>query len=267
MKYEFKSFAKINHFLKILDRRKDGYHNIQSAFQLINLFDIITFKKRSDNNINLTCNIKNLQKNNSILDTINIFRKEYGVKRFGLDIYIKKNIPVGGGLGGGSSNAAVTLKALTEIWNIKTNNRLLSNLALKLGSDVPFFLNGKSAWVEGRGEIITDMHLKTHWFILIFSQHSVSTTKIYENFRPSRKYQKYNYDDFMDDKIGNDFEKIVLQKYPSIRKSYDIVSKFTNVNLTGAGGTLFIKLDSLEEAKKVVLKIPNNQNYKIVESC
>ena len=71
----------------------------------------------------------------------------------------------------------------------------------------------------------------------------------------------------MDDKIGNDFEKIVLQKYPSIRKSYDIVSKFTNVNLTGAGGTLFIKLDSLEEAKKIVLKIPNNQNYKIVESC
>ena len=144
---------------------------------------------------------------------------------------------------------------------------MLFNLALKLGSDVPFFLNGKNAWVEGRGEIITNMHLKPHWFILIFSQHNVSTTKIYENFRPPKKYQRYNYDDFVDDKIGNDFEKIVLQKYPSIRKSYDIVSKFTNVNLTGAGGTLFIKLDSLEEAKKVVLKIPNNQNYKIVESC
>jgi len=266
MKYEFKSFAKINHFLNILDRRKDGYHNLQSAFQIIKLFDIITFKKRTDNKINLICNIKDIQ-NNIILDTINIFRKEYKVKIFGLDIHVKKNIPVGGGLGGGSSNAAVTLKALAEIWNIQTNNRLLSNLALKLGSDVPFFLNGKNAWVEGRGEIITNIHIKPHWFILIFSQHSVPTAKIYQTLKPSRKYKRYSYDDFMDNKIGNDFEKIVLQEYPSIRKSYEIVSKFANVNLTGTGGTLFVKLDSLEEAKKIMLKIPNNQNAQIVESC
>ena len=266
MKYEFKSFAKINHFLNILDKRKDGYHNIQSIFQLINLFDVITFEQRSDNIINLNCNIENLKQNNSILDAINIFKKEYKIKKLGLDIYLKKNIPIGGGLGGGSSNAAVTLKALTEIWKIKENNYLLSNLALKLGSDVPFFLNGKNAWVEGRGEIITNVDLKPYWFILIFSQHSVSTTQIYENLMSSRKYQRYDYDDFLDNKIGNDFKDIVLQKYPSIRKSYELISKFANINLTGTGGTLFIKFDTLEEAEKTMLKIPNNQNPKIIES-
>ena len=122
MIFQYKSYAKINRFLNVLDKREDNYHNIQSLFQLINFYDVITFKKRNDNKITIKSNIKNLEKENIIYDVVSLIKDESSCKEFGLDIAIQKNIPLGSGLGGGSSNAATTFLAINDIFKIRMTN-------------------------------------------------------------------------------------------------------------------------------------------------
>lgn len=266
MQYHYKSPAKINLFLNIIKKREDGFHDIQSIFQLINLHDEITFIKNYNNKINFNSNFKSLEKNNSIFDTIDIFRKKYNIKNIGLDIILKKNIPVGAGLGGGSSNAASTLMALSHIFNLNIKKNILAKMGLSLGCDVPFFLNSNNAWVEGKGEIITNLYLKPCWFLIIFSEHIVITKNIYNLIEIPSTYIKNSYDDYLAGRTGNAFEKVVFKKYPSIKKSYDLLSAYGQPRMSGTGGTVFLKLDSLENAKKIVSSIPKNQKSLIVQS-
>ena len=137
----YKSPAKLNLFLNIINKRNDGYHNIQSAIHLINLFDFLTFQKREDNKVVLKSNIKGLEKQNLVLESFKLIKKKYHIKRFGMNIELIKNIPLGSGLGGASSNAATTLMALKKIWNLKIDKKELMSLASSLGSDVPLFIN------------------------------------------------------------------------------------------------------------------------------
>ena len=264
--FHYKSPAKLNLFLKVLNKRIDGFHNIQSIFQLIDFYDYLSFEKRKDNKIEITCNIKNLESNNLIKMAIELFRKKFGVKKYGLNIKLKKNIPIGAGLGGGSSNAATTLIALAQIWNIKITSNSLFDLGLELGSDVPFFLNGMNAWVEGRGEIITNIYLKPKWYLLVFSSHHISTKEIYELIHTENDENKYNFDDFINDKTKNDFEKIILNKYPSIARTKKWLSKYGKSRMTGTGGTFFIDFSNIGNAEKVLSAIPKNHNAIIVKS-
>ena len=264
--FHYKSPAKLNLFLKVLNKRIDGFHNIQSIFQLIDFYDYLSFEKRKDNKIEITCNIKNLESNNLIKMAIELFRKKFGVKKYGLNIKLKKNIPIGAGLGGGSSNAATTLIALAQIWNIKITSNSLFGLGLELGSDVPFFLNGMNAWVEGRGEIITNIYLKPKWYLLVFSSHHISTKEIYELIHTENDENKYNFDDFINDKTKNDFEKIILNKYPSIARTKKWLSKYGKSRMTGTGGTFFIDFSNIGNAEKVLSAIPKNHNAIIVKS-
>ena len=164
----YKSPAKLNLFLNIINKRNDGYHNIQSIFHLIDLFDYLSLNRRSDNRVVFSSNIKILGKDNLVTKSLDIVRKTYKVRNFGMDINLIKNIPLGSGLGGGSSNAATTLIALSEIWSLSISKKDLMALGLKLGSDVPFFINGKNAWVEGRGDKIKKISLDPKWYLLIF---------------------------------------------------------------------------------------------------
>jgi 4-diphosphocytidyl-2-C-methyl-D-erythritol kinase len=197
---------------------------------------------------------------------IKLFRKKFGVKKYGLNIKLKKNIPIGAGLGGGSSNAATTLIALAKIWNIKTTSNSLFDLGLELGSDVPFFLNGMNAWVEGRGEIITNIYLRPKWYLLIFSSQFISTKEIYELASTANDEKKYDFDDFINDRIQNDFEKIVLNKYSSIAKTKKWLSKYGKSRMTGTGGTFFIDFSNVENAERVLSATPKNYNAIIVKS-
>jgi 4-diphosphocytidyl-2-C-methyl-D-erythritol kinase len=201
---------------------------------------------------------------------IELFRKKFSVKNHGLNVKLKKNIPIGAGLGGGSSNAATTLIALAKIWNIKITSNSLFDLGLELGSDVPFFLNGMNAWAEGRGEIITNIYLRPKWYLLIFSPYFISTKEIYELVNTENDEKKYDFDDFINDRVQNDFEKIVLKKYPSITKTKKLFSKYGKPRMTGTGGTFFIDFESAEKAEKVLLAIVANKppslpkNYKAI---
>ena len=149
MQYLYSSPAKVNLFLNILGKREDGYHDIQSIFQLIDLKDEIIFKKRNGGRINLSCNHKTLEEDNIIIKAIDLYSQLSGIDNIGLDILLKKNIPIGRGLGGGSSNAATTLLALNEIYDHKVKLTSLYKASLSIGSDVPFFLHAKNSWVEG----------------------------------------------------------------------------------------------------------------------
>ena len=135
---QFKSYAKINRFIHVVKKRSDGYHDIQSLFQLIDLSDSISFKKRKDDKILIKSNIKELERKNIIFDAISLIKKKYPERNIGLDIDLKKQIPLGAGLGGGSSNAATTLKAVNTIYRLNIKKQQLLTLASRLGADVPF---------------------------------------------------------------------------------------------------------------------------------
>ena len=266
MMLNFRAPAKLNLFLNIVKKRSDGYHDIQSIFHLIDLYDELSFKKRKDNLINLSCNNKKIVTNNIIIEAINTFLEYTGVKKIGMDIYLKKNIPIGGGLGGGSSDAATCLIALNELYNTKLKFSQLNILAKKIGSDVPFFLYNKSAWVEGTGDIVTPIFVRPSWFILIFSKHNVSTTQIFSKYKIKSHYKNYSYDDYMMGVAKNDFENIVFKEYPSIYESYKKLSSYGHARMTGSGGTVFLPQKSLLDAEKVLSCLPKKEKALIVKS-
>ena len=266
MTQSYKSHAKINLFLRIIGQRSDGYHNIQSIFQLIDLHDEISIKKRKDSLIKIKCNVKEIENNNLINKSIDHFLDYTQLPNIGLDIILKKNIPIGGGLGGGSSNAATCLIALNEIYETKLSAIQLKRIARQIGCDVPFFLHQKNAWVEGTGDIITPIFVKPTWLVMIFSKHNISTSDIFSKYTHKNHFREFSYDDYLENNTINDFEEIVFKNYPSIHQSYKYLSSYGRARMTGTGGTVFLPLPSYEEAKKVLSRLPNKEISLIVKS-
>ena len=163
----FKSPAKMNLYLRILDKRNDGFHNLDSSFQLIDLFDQIEITNIDTNEIEIECNPNIIKtKNNIVYTAVNILRERYKIDK-GIRIKIKKNIPIGAGLGGGSSNAATVLIALNQIWDLKIQIHDLMKIGRALGADVPFFINGENALVSGIGDVLTKKESDKAKYILI----------------------------------------------------------------------------------------------------
>ena len=263
---QYKSYAKLNRFIHVLKKRSDGYHEIQSLFQLIDLCDIITFKKRKDKKISIKSNIKKLEQKNIIYETVSLIKDKYPNKNIGLDIELKKQIPLGSGLGGGSSNAATTLKALNSIYNLNMKKQKLLTIGARLGADVPFFVNEKNAWVEGKGEILTNIHIKPSLFILVFSKHVISTREMYQNLNLCDENQDYSYEDFLNGNTSNTFERNVFRNFPSIKKAAEKLSNFGPVRMTGSGGTLFLPEYESERAEKILKELPKKYDTKLVSS-
>ena len=266
MMQNYKSPAKINLFLNIIEKRLDGYHNIQSIFLLIELYVEISFKLRKDNQIRLDCNDSDIARDNLVIKAIDGFLDYTSAKKIGMDIFLKKNIPIGAGLGGGSSNAATTLMALNKIYNSKLRYSQLRAIGNKIGKDITFFLSKKNAWVEGTGDIITPIYLKPTWFILIHSEQKVLTSEIFNEYKVKDQVKNFSYDDYLNNNTKNDFEKIVFKKYPSIFESFQNLSKYGQARLTGTGGTVFLPSPSLVEAEKILLDLPKKEKSIIVKS-
>lgn len=254
----YKSPAKLNLFLNIVNKRNDGYHNIQSVFHLIDLFDYLTFSQRVDNKIIFKSNVKKLEKNNLAVESLDLLRKAYQVKKFGMNIELIKNIPMGQGLGGGSSNAATTLNALSRIWNLIIPKKDLISLALNLGSDIPFFLNARNAWIEGRGDKIKNINLDPKWYFLIYSQRPILTKNLYKLINFKKENQKVTFDDFLRGKTNNIFETIVMKRYPTIARAKNWLSQFGKAKMSGTGGTIFAGFNNFESAEKVFKLMPKS---------
>jgi len=258
--------AKINLFLKIINKRQDGFHNIETAFQLINIFDYLSFQTtNSRGEIKFECSNVQLNTKSNIIFKVAKYLQSLTENPPGVVISLKKNIPVGSGLGGGSSNAAVTLLAIDKLFNLQLSKDELLSIAETLGSDVPFFLDGGSAYVSGRGEIINKLSLEKRFFVLIFPEINISTSEIYRIRRHKNESKVDNIQELLLSDL-NSLESVVMEKYPQLNDTKYWLSSLGKVKMSGTGSTLYIEFDSYESANEANKEIGMKYKSKMVSS-
>lgn len=256
----FKSYAKVNLGLKVLDLLPDNYHSIFTIMQEINLYDTIEINKNNTKKLTINCqgpiDVPN-NKNNLCIKAAELVFKNYNIKN-GLDIILNKNIPIGAGLGGGSSNAATVLCKLNEIFNLKISNKDLHKLAFELGCDIPFFIDGGIQISEGKGEKLTKLNLDlTNQFILLVCPNfNISTQWAYKFFKNNlpNTFDCNKFRSFQDGidwaLFENDFENIIKSTYPEVVEIRKILESLSClfVSLSGSGSTMFGVFDDFLKA-------------------
>ncbi|WNY32401.1 4-(cytidine 5'-diphospho)-2-C-methyl-D-erythritol kinase [Acinetobacter calcoaceticus] len=235
--------AKLNLFLHITGRRENGYHELQTIFQLIDLYDWMIFKPTLDEQIEIDGLSEVRPEENLIYRAAQILRPH--AKKFcGLNIKIEKNIPMGAGLGGGSSNAATTLIVLNQLWECGLNKEQLADYGLKLGADVPIFIYGKNAWAEGIGEHLSFIDLDQKQFIILKPDCFISTQLLFSQKTLTRdsKTTKFCAYQLEPSNFGNNFEPLARQLYPEVEEAMQYLDQFGQAKLTGTGACVFIEV-------------------------
>jgi len=261
---DIKAYAKINLGLHIIGKRPDGFHNLETIFYHIDLFDEIHLT--STNTITISCSSPKIPTDNNNLcwKAVELLQKELEITK-GANISIKKNIPVGAGLGGGSSDAAAILRYLPKLWNVKTEHSQLEKLAIQLGSDVPFFLSDSSAYAEGRGELLQKIVLTLpYWIVLINPNIHVSTPWAYKELSEKRNgtfpvHQRLSHE-FTHAPIQtilnskNDFEDVVFHKFPLIKKIKHQLTEFGAALslMSGSGSSVFALFENEHSAQSAI---------------
>ncbi len=253
--------AKLNLFLHITGRRDDGYHELQTLFQLLDYGDTLHFAQRQDDQITLTPAITGVKYEDNLIIQAALALKKYilahpdivaNANLSGVDISIDKKLPMGGGLGGGSSNAATTLVALNHLWGADLSSPTLCNIGLTLGADVPVFINGHSAWAEGIGEKLQNIELPEQWFIVIKPDCHVPTADIFSIEELTRDSLAITVAAFFEQGGKNDCENVVCQRYPEVKKAIKWLSNFSDAKLTGTGACVFAAFSEENKAKAVL---------------
>ncbi|MFV5342793.1 4-(cytidine 5'-diphospho)-2-C-methyl-D-erythritol kinase [Acinetobacter oleivorans] len=235
--------AKLNLFLHITGRRKNGYHELQTIFQLIDLYDWMIFTPTLDEQIEIDGLSEVKPEENLIYRAAQILRPH--AKKFcGLHIKIEKNIPMGAGLGGGSSNAATTLIVLNQLWECGLNQKQLADYGVKLGADVPIFIYGKNAWAEGIGEHLSFIDLDQKQFIILKPDCFISTQLLFSQKTLTRdsKTTKFCAYQLEPSNFGNNFEPLARQLYPEVEEAMRYLDQFGQAKLTGTGACVFIEV-------------------------
>ena len=241
-----KSPAKLNLHLEVLKKRKDGFHELRTVFQLIDLQDEIEFEVTS-NKIDLVEKPLPI-KDNLILKAANLLKERTKATQ-GVKILLNKKIPMEKGLGGGSSNAATTLVVLNKLWETNLNKDQLIKIGLELGSDIPFFIHGINSWAEGRGEIFKPLILPNQWFLLAFPKTNISTRMAFSDIHIP-KTSPITKQEFLNGNSKNSFTNWAKEKFPEIKKIFDQLKSLGVPRLTGTGSTLFLSFKNEKEAQK-----------------
>ena len=248
--------AKINLFLHITGQRSDGYHNLQTLFQLLDFGDKLVFRSNRSGNIKINGNIDGVdEKNNLIFHAATLLQKSTGCD-LGCTINLTKNLPMGAGLGGGSSNAATTLVGLNALWKCCLTANQLSDLGKTLGADVPVFVHGESAFAEGIGDILTPLTLPQRWFLVITPNCHVSTREIFSNPQLTRNSSPIKIRALSGVEYRNDCQEVVSKLYPAVGTVLQWVENFSAPLMTGTGASVFCSFDSKSEAQQVLSKMP-----------
>lgn len=248
--------AKLNLFLHITGVRDDGYHNLQTIFQLLDYSDEVTLLRRDDGVIRRTEGLAEVEPSDDLIVKAAQALKNYTGTTYGADVGVIKRLPVGGGIGGGSSDAATTLLGLNALWECHLPTDELLDIAVTLGADVPVFVAGHSAWAEGIGEQLTPMDLPEIWFLVLHPGVFVSTAKLFSSEVLTRNKSILKMRDFTDTDIENIFEVIVREQHPEVDLSLNWLSQFSAARMTGTGSCIFAGFNSFEEAEKVLKKVP-----------
>ena len=248
--------AKLNLFLHVTGRRADGYHNLQTVFQLLNWGDTMRFSERTDSTITVTCPALDIDvERNLAFRAARALQDRYGCTQ-GVDIAIDKVLPHGAGLGGGSSNAATTLIALNHLWKLNVPTVELADLGKALGADVPVFVHGQCAWAEGIGEILQPIALPESWFVVVKPPVEIPTSEIFQSKELTRDTPAITIAAFFEGQYRNDCEAVVLQRFPEVKAAYIWLAQYGEPHLTGTGSCVFLECHSEAQAVNIAAAVP-----------
>ncbi len=248
--------AKLNLFLHVVGRRADGYHLLQTVFRLIDLCDWLEFAPCADADVRLARPTAGVPAEHDLtLRAARLLQRTTGC-RTGATILLAKQIPLGGGLGGGSSDAATTLLALNELWDTRLTRAELARLALQLGADVPFFLCGGNAFAEGVGEVLTPLDLDPVWYLVVTPQVAVSTKEIFAARELTRTTKPLTISAFFAGLGHNDLEPVVRARHPEVAQALDWLGPFGDARMSGSGSSVFAEFATEAEARAVAAKVP-----------
>ncbi|MFA9419310.1 MAG: 4-(cytidine 5'-diphospho)-2-C-methyl-D-erythritol kinase [Gammaproteobacteria bacterium] len=243
--------AKLNLMLHITGRRQDGYHLLQTVFQFIDLYDDMKIATTLDGSIERVGGLSSIAVSDDLaIRAAQVLQSRFEVKQ-GAQISISKRIPVGGGLGGGSSNAATTLLALNHLWELDLELSELAAIGLCLGADVPVFVMGEAAWAAGIGEELIPVELNEPWYVVIHPGVQVSTAEIFNAEELTRDCDAITIRAFLRGAGSNVCEKVACKLYPEIQQAIDWLNQFGSAQMTGTGACVFAAFDSLEQAEGV----------------
>lgn len=248
--------AKLNLMLHILGRRADGYHELQTLFQFLDYGDELSFSPRDDGQIRLHTNLPGVDHDsNLIVRAARLLQRESGCT-LGADIALTKRLPMGGGIGGGSSDAATTLLGLDHLWRLDLGEDRLAGLGLALGADVPVFVRGHAAFAEGVGERLQPVDLEEPWFLVLAPQVSVSTAEIFADPELTRNTPAITVRSLLAGGGHNDCQPVVERRYPEVRNALSLLNKFVPASMTGTGACVFGSFPNEGEADKVRRQLP-----------
>ncbi|MBB3143202.1 4-(cytidine 5'-diphospho)-2-C-methyl-D-erythritol kinase [Halomonas organivorans] len=251
--------AKLNRMLHITGRRADGYHELQTLFQFLDHGDALTLSPRDDGELRLSPTLPGvIEADNLVLRAARTLREATGCRQ-GADILLDKRLPLGGGLGGGSSDAATALLGLNRLWDLDQSLDVLAELGLALGADVPVFVHGRAAWAEGIGERLTPVELDTPWFVVVHPGVSVSTPAVFQAAELTRDTPPITMARALQGGTAswrNDCEPTVRVLHPEVEIALDWLSDRAPAMLTGTGACVFARLDHEADAAALLADMP-----------
>ncbi|CEJ96315.1 4-diphosphocytidyl-2-C-methyl-D-erythritol kinase (EC 2.7.1.148) [Caballeronia glathei] len=258
--------AKLNLFLHITGRRPDGYHSLQTVFQLLDWGDRLHFTRRDDGVVTRKTDVPGVPEADDLVVRAARLLQEHAGSTFGVEIEIDKRLPMGAGLGGGSSDAATTLLALNRLWGVDLPRATLQNLALQLGADVPFFVFGQNAFAEGVGEVLQAVDLPNRYFLVVTPAVHVPTAAIFSEKALTRDSKVLTMTDFLaqhssdtdwPDSFGrNDMQAVVAEKYAEVAKVLEWFRNLAPARMTGSGASVFAAFRSKAGAELAQAKLP-----------
>ena len=249
--------AKLNLFLHVTGRRADGYHELQTLFQLIDLADTLSITVRPDGRLERPEGPREVPPEADLTLRAARVLKEVTGTPLGATIRVHKRIPLGAGLGGGSSDAATTLLALNELWGCGLELTELARLGLPLGADVPVFVQGSSAWAEGIGERLTPVELPERWYLIIYPGVGVSTREVFQSPELTRNSPLITIRAFFDSGGRNDCEPVVRARAPPVADALDWLARFAPARMTGTGACVFAVFGSAAQAERLAAQVPD----------
>ena len=247
--------AKLNLMLHVVGRRADGYHELQTLFQFLDLADQLHFRLRDDGQLLLHSELAGVASADNLIMRAARLLQQNSNCRLGADIWLDKHLPVGGGIGGGSSNAATCLLGLNHLWQLGLDLEQLAALGLRLGADVPVFIHGRAAFAEGIGEKLQFVELPQAWILLARPDVSISTAKIFADPDLTRNTQRIKVRTVLQRGGHNDCLAVVVKHYPEVARAMQLLSQYCQPRLTGTGSCIFGVFQNEADAVRVCTQL------------
>ncbi|WAJ71325.1 4-(cytidine 5'-diphospho)-2-C-methyl-D-erythritol kinase [Catenovulum adriaticum] len=259
--------AKINWFLHITGQRENGYHELQTLFQFVSLADQMHFKLTQDNEIKLTGDLLNLSPKENLIYKAAKILQPLVKNNFGVEISVQKNIPTGAGLGGGSSNCATTLLVLNKLWQLNLSLKALTEIGVKLGADVPVFVQGQTAFAQGIGEFLYPTQVQPQTLLLAIPKNChISTQAIFADKALPRNTSKIDFAQYSFEKTHNDFESIAKARFPLVAKTLNWLIEYAPSRMTGSGACCFALFENKKQAEEIANNAPQGIQTYVVDT-